>query len=1182
MYNKKVLSNAVKNLDSTKAPAKKKDIIVDPMGQWKYPGQNTRIPSNDITMQDVPYPVWAVPNVGIPQMMYPEQDYYFPGAEYVDEYPLLAYGGDISVPELMQAQKGITIYDPIEYKYRNKMYTDSLNLYKAYQMQDKLMGPGNTRIKNDKSKWTTQELKEGRKKTIVPGFMAISKDYQSEQDQFKDGYDGWTARPIDQQLIRYYKSLGFTDKDIMYHSSPDVVSDKIRAIGTYDDGFARSPIYKKPVQPVIYQKEPPVSLSFTPPPIPDLEFEPPIEPEIQWTNPNPWNDVEPAKTYPKAYLPNYRTGVWSATGKHTDLPEGSWEDSRKNYKEKNRAQTLDLMGKTFEEGGDYIDTEATQEEIDAYRKGGYVVKELAALPKKKGSKAYSRSLTATNQLFAQNPLTKKAKSRKNKIFDPTSKYFEKGGFQDDLDKHQKLLRDWTYGADIGMLHKAQTGQNSRRSYDPLLDYKPQVAESTVPKNLPKVDKAILDKAVKQKTQERKAVASAIKKNPTLTEKQKTEILMSPQKLDENVHLAYQGQPDIIKQVEAPSTSERVWDIVTNPQAAFEYAVRTGDVSNMPYNYNKMLMAGIDPSAGGGANLVGDALNMSTNLLDAGDKVVRNIGEGNYGTAGLQALRFLPGARVSTGLRKTPKQLPGSGNALNLEELRRVYHNSERFLQLEEARFLHKYGHGKESQYRNANQNQLPLPPSEIQFMPDGTTRTIYNQQPITDYVSGSYRPDYTPTQTGFIDLTRGRQYDRDLLVQDYNNMVNGLPATNYPNLPIQTNVIQQQYLNTRRAWETLQNTAQTAPKPKTPVNKSGLTKEEVLQKASGKDKDKISKMSETEFENTVLKPNGEIAPYYQGSLESQFSGSQNVIALSPKQYADAFNERLDLLNDIITQRNKSGVEYRVKGLDESGRLTFYTPKQTIANANRPVPQHYLDALNKIEEPGFLYKGYEDKFYFSNMTGSPGFKTKQEAKNWITDIIEKEKGINIPEGESTWGVRLNPGQWRGNVEDIANTEYLRSIPGLEMTDTRLGVFADNVPRKGTGAYESINEYLKKLDLGRVKPGFNQQTEFSKGAWENFIKSGRGVGFYANPRTVYGTMKTIFPYAGAGYLGYEGLKEAGAMQGSQPQKQSYGGHINPYMYNKPDSDQEEGGYIETELTPQQIQEYRDGGYIVDELD
>jgi len=93
MYNKKALSKAVKNLGSAKAPAKKKDIITDPRGQWEYPGEITRIPGNDITMSGVPYPVWAVPNIGIPQMMYPGQNYNFPGANYVDEYPQMQIGG---------------------------------------------------------------------------------------------------------------------------------------------------------------------------------------------------------------------------------------------------------------------------------------------------------------------------------------------------------------------------------------------------------------------------------------------------------------------------------------------------------------------------------------------------------------------------------------------------------------------------------------------------------------------------------------------------------------------------------------------------------------------------------------------------------------------------------------------------------------------------------------------------------------------------------------------------------------------------------------------------------------------------------------------------------------------------------------------------------------------------------
>jgi hypothetical protein len=91
MYNRRELK-----VESTakKLPTPK-DVIVDPMGQWKYPGEITKIPSNQITMEGVPYPVLGVDNLGNEQMMYPGLDYTFPG-QSVTEYPQLdeaRYGG---------------------------------------------------------------------------------------------------------------------------------------------------------------------------------------------------------------------------------------------------------------------------------------------------------------------------------------------------------------------------------------------------------------------------------------------------------------------------------------------------------------------------------------------------------------------------------------------------------------------------------------------------------------------------------------------------------------------------------------------------------------------------------------------------------------------------------------------------------------------------------------------------------------------------------------------------------------------------------------------------------------------------------------------------------------------------------------------------------------------------------
>ena len=137
MYNKKVLIDALKKLGSAKVPPNKKDIIYDPKGQLKYPGQNTRIPSGDITMQGVPYPVYAQPNVGQPQMMQPDQNYHFPGADYVDEFPQMRKGGRtkglVSMPK--PSKKGLL----------SKSYSRSLDATNKFFTQNYLFAKPKSR-----------------------------------------------------------------------------------------------------------------------------------------------------------------------------------------------------------------------------------------------------------------------------------------------------------------------------------------------------------------------------------------------------------------------------------------------------------------------------------------------------------------------------------------------------------------------------------------------------------------------------------------------------------------------------------------------------------------------------------------------------------------------------------------------------------------------------------------------------------------------------------------------------------------------------------------------------------------------------------------------------------------------------------------------------------------------------
>lgn len=68
-------------------------MITDPRGQWAHPGQNTRIPGGNITMQGVNYPVLAKASNGMSTVMQPGQNYNFQGASHVDEYPLIKRNG---------------------------------------------------------------------------------------------------------------------------------------------------------------------------------------------------------------------------------------------------------------------------------------------------------------------------------------------------------------------------------------------------------------------------------------------------------------------------------------------------------------------------------------------------------------------------------------------------------------------------------------------------------------------------------------------------------------------------------------------------------------------------------------------------------------------------------------------------------------------------------------------------------------------------------------------------------------------------------------------------------------------------------------------------------------------------------------------------------------------------------
>lgn len=227
---------------------KKGGPIITNRGQWDYPGQTTIIPSNQITMRGVPYPVLGVDNIGHSKLMQPGRNYTFPG-QYVTEYPIMQKGGTKQNPPKVYT-------DPIAYNKAAQSYNDSLALYKAYEFQKNNMGPGYEEWLNTVDKTYPggkEAVRKAREKNIgkLGSSLKISTLEKGYNGSDKD-YD--PINSSEKKIVNYYRSLIGNSKNfrIGNHASPDLWHKYIKPIGAYYDG-ASSPVYKKPVQPVKYQ-----------------------------------------------------------------------------------------------------------------------------------------------------------------------------------------------------------------------------------------------------------------------------------------------------------------------------------------------------------------------------------------------------------------------------------------------------------------------------------------------------------------------------------------------------------------------------------------------------------------------------------------------------------------------------------------------------------------------------------------------------------------------------------------------------------------------------------------------------------------------------------------------------------------------------------------------------------------
>lgn len=176
-----------------------KDIIVTKRGQWDYPGQVTRIPSNQITMKNVPYPVFGIDDQGNQQIMLPEQDYLFPG-RYVTEYPMVQLGGE-SYQEMELDDDQIAYYRNLGYRVEE---------VPTIQKGGSPIVPGLDNISYvEKPNWLdspyanqTAKVKEG-----------WGKEQAQSQPVFEYGGDVFETE-MDDDTIEYYRRLGYRIEEI--------------------------------------------------------------------------------------------------------------------------------------------------------------------------------------------------------------------------------------------------------------------------------------------------------------------------------------------------------------------------------------------------------------------------------------------------------------------------------------------------------------------------------------------------------------------------------------------------------------------------------------------------------------------------------------------------------------------------------------------------------------------------------------------------------------------------------------------------------------------------------------------------------------------------------------------------------------------------------------------------------
>jgi hypothetical protein len=410
-------------------------MITDPKGQWAHPGKNTRIPSNDITMNGVNYPVWAVPNVGEPMMMQPGGNYNFPGADYVDEYPMQDGGyvdmeltdeqiaqyraGGFVVEELPKTQGGYTVYKDNTYVDRQAIphisdqFINPTAKYSSYAIDESM---NNTPLTSSESAINTREQKEFKKALDFHKGWINSPQYKRMLMHSLD--DPYIINDEGEDYNIYNNKRKFNLNTIpglnVLKSQPEGKSNaggwSFNDSGVVDvapSGYDIKGLYRheishstdRPYSRPLYQEKERLI------PKQDVDLINSFKPEGNDLN-NNWVDYITEPTEVRARLNDIRGAAKNLNIydpytkkltpenykklKETKLEKGNWDPLKQLQGVYSDEQIIELLNtisdtgesdnhentlQTAQDGG-FMELELTDAEIAEYRRGGYVVEEL--------------------------------------------------------------------------------------------------------------------------------------------------------------------------------------------------------------------------------------------------------------------------------------------------------------------------------------------------------------------------------------------------------------------------------------------------------------------------------------------------------------------------------------------------------------------------------------------------------------------------------------------------------------------------------------------------------------------------------------------------------------------------------------------------------------------------------------